>query len=511
MRLLVNDTLSTALLDDYEQHVEQIDTSIDLMLQDGGLGGARELSKVAEFMAVLQMDSGITWKHIVREQAKRMAQIPEGERRITWQIGNEISAAAVSKAYRLWSGEDSATVGEGIDYDNFIIPMYVEYNLAPSVEAIDSASVDVFGEPNRIRIACGSLTNATSSKAREWLDSLMNYTVEGLYAPTLKGKKVSELVDMVTVHYTGAGSSALNELKEQFLNRDRIKAVWSTEEVGIRAAEGGKGAVKGLLVTARYLEWWMINSLTPDQWRTNYYGWNTGPVGTKLSEALSDLYGFIGPAGLRLPDTGGIDAGNPGLETHAFITSDSAKGLLFVSFQQSKPSLDTVAIMDTLFFSGADWANVSNITVMSYSPVGRETVPVVLETNAERKSIIFPEGYTVGSDRMLVANLIFSDSGGGVAMEDSDFAMPLDSFGLNAMPNPFNPTVQLSFQAPFKGIATLAAFSIAGVKVAEWTIGCGAGEKQMVEWNTSKWPSGCYLFMIKINAWRASRRLTLIK
>ena len=66
--------------------------------------------------------------------------------------------------------------------------------------------------------------------------------------------KVYELIHIITIHYMMGNSSAnvwekLINTYSTWFGTGRIRGIWSTEEVGIRAATEGRGASVGAKAT----------------------------------------------------------------------------------------------------------------------------------------------------------------------------------------------------------------------------------------------------------------------
>jgi hypothetical protein len=326
-------TINQSLLENSFQNLNTLNTDIDILQLVGGLGSARDTTQVINWMNFIEQDNGQKWKDIVYEQSLKLTSITEANNRIYWQIGNEISSPAYSKTIRYWQGQP---FGDGIPYDDFVIPYYVENFLAPTIEAIDLASTDAYGEAGQINICLGSLTNASSNNAQIFLNQLLNYEIVGNNSSSLAGKKVSDLIHIISIHYT-AGTAATTEWEtildhyKSYTNTGRIKGVWSTEEVGIKTAFGGAGGLIGSLATFRYLEWAIKNGYTSGEVRTNYYGWNTGNTITTTNTFNQFLYDYIGNDKLanisKLATT--INATNQ-TEFHSFITKGQNKKVLAI-------------------------------------------------------------------------------------------------------------------------------------------------------------------------------------
>ena len=198
-------TIDTVKLNSLYNSLATINPSVDIMQLDGGLGQAKDTIKSKAFYKYYKSRFCNFWKSLVYKQCNKLAQLPNSENRLYYQLGNEISSAALSSSLRYAQG---MSYSSGSDYDHFIIPSFVELYMAPTIEAIDSSSVFNFGAKGKIKICLGSITNAGNQKAKPFLDSLLNYTIKGTYAPSLAGKRVYELIHIITIHYMMGNSSA---------------------------------------------------------------------------------------------------------------------------------------------------------------------------------------------------------------------------------------------------------------------------------------------------------------
>ncbi|MEW6507707.1 MAG: T9SS type A sorting domain-containing protein [Bacteroidota bacterium] len=500
------------MLDSLENTMSRVPTNIDIMTTEGGLGSARDTARVNAYMRFIESDQAQTWKEVVRQQSVRLALLPNGSSRIYWQIGNEISSQSYSKTLRLWNGQDPNKVGDGQPYDMFIIPLYVEYLLAPTVEAIDSASVAVLGARGRIKICLGSITNAHNPNARVWGDSLLNYQIAGTFAPSIAGKRVYELVHLITLHYVMgvAPTSSWQTIMDGFktwVGRGSITGIWSTEEVGIRAATRGAGAVVGSLVTARYLNWCITNNLSPLQVRTNYYGWNQGPSGTRVDEANQTVYDFLGPTRLALVEAAQVIYDFPNLESHAFLSENKSKGVIFTFLERG--SVDT-GYVSLLTLPKKAWGNISSATAHVFTTSGHQVVPLALTTTGDsfrlQPATTIPLGREVAIIIHIATSPLTTVNEGGVQL--------LHSFALEQnYPNPFNPTTTIRFSLPQSGHVTLKVYDILGREVAILVDEYKRPGRYSSTFYTlrSTLPSGVYFYQLTAGNFYQVRKAILIR
>ncbi len=431
--------LDSSLLENTFERLNELDEHIDILQLDGGLGSARDSAKVADYMAFIASDSGLTWKHIVYNQSLKMMLLPSAQERMYWQIGNEISSPAYSGNLRKWQGEINPN---SRDYDEFIIPYYVENYFAPTAEAIDSASKEAYGQKGLIKIALGSITNAGSQGARDFTEQLLNYEITGTYAPSLRGKKVYELIHLITVHYI-MGNSRTESWREaisyftNWIGEERIEGVWSTEEVGIKASEGNAGAAVGAVNTARYLTWAIENNFDANALRTNYYGWNTGTPGTRVTNFNDTLFNFLGHTPLQLIDITNTNiTASVKLEAHSFANTEGSKSMI-ISYPERSANQDGSTV-ENFELSRSFWPSITSLKIYKYDTLGLTPLDYSIITSPEYSRVNFTTpvelDFKAGILLMIEGNYITSNN-------------PLSNIKdkLSLVPNPCDHIAHLTF------------------------------------------------------------------
>jgi len=250
----------------------------------------------------------------------------------------------------------------------------------------------------------GSLTNAGGNGAVLWLDSLLNYTVTGTYAPALAGKKVYELIDIISIHYmmgtvsTAVWKSKIDGYRNNWFGVGKIKGIWSTEEVGIKVANSGRGAAVSAAAGSRYLEWALLNNYSPYQCRTNYYGNGTGPANTTANELHQEIYNFLGPSYVSLVDSNAVIYDNPNVESHAFLSSDSTKGVIYTLLKVSPPMTGYISKIKITDFA---MGNIIGATSHHFSSSGHQIINPSLTSSLDTFIInminpqVLDSGYSV--------------------------------------------------------------------------------------------------------------------
>lgn len=265
----------------------------DIIMQIGGMGSAKlnhddpsqPNPSFVTYMDNVIADGGQQWRDAVKTRVREISDATSNSgHALYWQIGNEINAASYLSNIRLYFGDDSLQ----------IIPVYVEYFLAPTLAAIQEAEAQGGAD---IHVALGSIAGFSNDRAVTFVNDLLNYSIQGDMAASLAGRKVHELIDLLTVHYHfGAGTQQqpsqwqehINQLQQQWV-RDNIVGIWTTEEVGIQAAERGDGAAGALRVFSHFVSWVHDNDLSPTQGRVFYYGTEAGPAGQRISDAMDTI------------------------------------------------------------------------------------------------------------------------------------------------------------------------------------------------------------------------------
>ena len=152
----------------------------------------------------------------------------------------------------------------------------------------------------------GSIVNLSNREA--FLNSLLNYKIVGSYASSYADRFVYDVVDTVSIHYTvttPAWKIVLDNFRNQYLPggvpSTRIRALWTTEEIGVNVAEQGYGMAAALRGIARYSSWWQANNLSPDDVHVFFWGSDINkPLSgtcagcTSVDQDMPLLYNFAG-------------------------------------------------------------------------------------------------------------------------------------------------------------------------------------------------------------------------
>jgi hypothetical protein len=359
-----------------------------ILLPVGGLDSGRGQAQVEAFLNQVKRDRAKTWKKIVYDQAIALTKVPGGSSRIAWQIGNEINSKKMAENIHDWAKDGKENLSPN---DESIIPYYVEYYLAPTVEAIRKASQDSLGSDNRILIVLGSIANAYNPNSRLWLDRLLKYRVKGTYAKSLADRSVAELVNIIAVHYLVSSvdeswQPALDDLWNRWIGKGRVVGLWSTEELGKKRAMNGEGASTTLKVAARYLHWWGVRGIQPEAGRVSFWGWRlSGNPGTSGNDGMQSLYKFLGDSPVREINKGlDVESERP-METYLFQSVKQSRKRIAVVWsrvdsarKQVREQSSDVARPKTFLISAEGWQGKIKATLQVFSPQGILTIPATV-------------------------------------------------------------------------------------------------------------------------------------
>ncbi|MEW6006004.1 MAG: T9SS type A sorting domain-containing protein [Stygiobacter sp.] len=512
-RFLIDTTTSqidTTKLNNVYQSLLTLDTTVDILQLDEGLESARDTANVVKWMEMIEADSGKFWKSIVYQQTLKLTGLSNSQKRVYWQIGNEISSHAYSQTIRYW--KEGVNIN-GYDYDQFVIPYYVENYLAPTVEAIDSASKAVYNDIGMINICLGSITNAHNINAQQFLDSLLNYRIVGVNAPSLSDKYVYELIHIITIHYamgTANTSDWLNNINwyKNWSGIGRIRGVWSTEEVGIRAATDNKGGFASSIATSRYLEWSINNQYNAQDVRTNYYGWNKGTTSSSVKTFNDTLFSMLGNVKLiNVPNTAtpfSLSQGN--LEYHSFLSEDKEKGIV-IAFPERSQSQNQATIQKVML-NHSSWGNITGAKVYTYGVNGINPVNVTINDFNDSTIIIFPNKEILDYYTGLLIYLQTSEITG----VNDLFAQIPETFQLyQNYPNPFNPSTTIRFSLPQREYITLKVYDALGREVGALVNGELNPGEQVAVFDANRFPSGIYFYRLTARQFSQTRKAVLMR
>ena len=192
---------------------------------------------------------------------------PEAQKHLYFQWGDDINSQQLgtTPTARLIH----ATPRHGVAYKrNANQPAdalaYAENYLAPAIEATHKASTDLFGEPGKIPVMMGSCARAGLAENRDWFRTILDHTLTGEMAPSLKGKRVIDLIDYLTVNHPFADADDITPLQALWNTYGKqIRGLWITEEFGASPRNDTQLTTR----IALFLEWVAANQLDAQQTR----------------------------------------------------------------------------------------------------------------------------------------------------------------------------------------------------------------------------------------------------
>ena len=237
-----------------------------------------------------------------------------------------------------------------------MIPYYVEYFFAPTAEALLEQSQIFYGDQDSIPIVLGSIGNSSSADARSYLTDVLDYEIQGTFAPSLAGKLMHEAVDIVTVHYPGSGDNVALGWSE-WAGRGSVRAFWTIEVLGRSVSEANKGAATAPRILGEHLGFIEQFELTPEQARVSFWGWQIdgGNEDARADEFLTTTSDFLGDTRVEL-----LDAGNMVLEAtfssaaevYGYRSAaDDSKTMLTITFSDQVGEFSGITI-DKVGWSG---------------------------------------------------------------------------------------------------------------------------------------------------------------
>ncbi|MFQ5810389.1 MAG: hypothetical protein ACE5JM_12275 [Armatimonadota bacterium] len=264
---------------------------------------------------------GAYWKDLVYHFVKTFNSGEFAEHPVLhWQLGNEINGVG---HFNIRMVDEELTKGptrwREFNQDEQI-DAYVELHFAPTAEAILRAAHEVYGDESPVKIVLGSVANFRNPRSREWLGKLLETEIKGARAPTLKGKRVWEVADIMSFHYLVTAAppewpEALDELYQRWIAAGRMEGMWATEEHGAN----GRGAVTTVRTGLRWLWWWGEQAWEKGRGRVFMWGDDRGKPGGRGRLGSEILYAFFGERPIRNAE--GISVNVPavdGLETYGF-------------------------------------------------------------------------------------------------------------------------------------------------------------------------------------------------
>ncbi len=245
---------------DYREIILQgVKSDIDLIFIAGQVNARQE-----QRVKFLMDKKGVYYKDLLYALYSycNTGELADRRTEIFWEIGNEPNSSQRFSLRDISGGEHVLGSPEHARD-------YVEYYLAPSVEALRAAAKNAYGDPGRVKVLMGSASGILRPVNQDFLEVLLNTTIKGEHAPTLAGKKAWEVIEALVIHYSVGDRHVLQTLYDKWIATGKIREFWSTEELGTR----GRGDYAVALVAMRYLDFMTENDWgTPPRGRVIFWG-----------------------------------------------------------------------------------------------------------------------------------------------------------------------------------------------------------------------------------------------
>lgn len=334
---------------------------------------------LANFLNAIESDNGLQHYKDIKAQANSLILARDlagwSDAKIYWQLGNEINNKIFSTLFKNWAntngkpyphpnstGEPGKDFETGVDNvitstDQGYIGYMLEYCVAPAIKALNEINASL-PDNKKIIIMTGSLANSRGKDNRNWMNTVINYKFAGTYVPEFKDKRLYELIDGVTHHYlfgeyrqfpdpSNDGLTRHEVLKSMFdlwtdtsKPNNRIKYIYTTEEIGGKCSSSGRAAYHAVIVALSYVDFFQKYGIEPAKGRGIFYGVEATTTGVNKN-FVSGAFGlnyleYLIPNRtlIRRPDIL-VSENNPLLEKYAFVTD---KNEVLIAFHTPSPS-----------------------------------------------------------------------------------------------------------------------------------------------------------------------------
>jgi len=500
MSLLEAPSLITSL----KESVQEVIATNNIIIPTSGFG-----ANMSEFLNFIYSGNDSLWKATIRFQIDSLAPLTDSANQIFYQQGNEITKNSISEAIHIWADSIGIPIdGTPMTRDEAVIPFYVEYNLAPTTEAIKSASLANYGDKDAIPIVLGSIGNASNSQARSWLDSLLNYIIKGTYAPTLAGKKVYEIVNIITVHYIAGDHAYLDEIWGKWNGVGTIEGIFTTEEIGRGAGDGGIGAARAIRLFGRYATWYYQNNMTPAQGRYSIWGWGLEGENpqTSADEGFKTIKAFLSEESvIPVPETLIINSQQPNdVEGYLLQSGLGNKRIITLS------ALDkTTPLVEGISMGTQEFGSSVSAEMHLFNKTGHFIINLGSVIADSLITITFPEPVDLSDAASL---LIFINLDNTTDINDDMGIGQPGNFRLSHnYPNPFNPSTTIRFSIPQQEKVSLKIIDVLGRIIAVLVNGILPAGEHSVLFDAHNLASGIYFYSLSSGNFINTKKLILLK
>ena len=319
--------------------------------------------------------------------------------RIVWELGDAINTPAGFSLRE--PGADGPATATNPN-------AYVQLYLAPAVEAIRAASKELFGDERRVKVVLGGVADIARPASRDFLDALLDAGIDGEHAPTLKGRRVFEVIDAINVLGSAADPALLGALHAKWIASGKVRGLWATGELGPR----GQGDLAVAVASFRWLGFWSRREWNPLAARLIFRGdadWHPGTAtqGDDMEKHLGDLLQNHPLTALEdIRDVQAMSAG--AFEWHG-LRADAPGGerryaLLFIPDLTAQSALDAVKLLLPKDARGP-LVSVSAQSVPRHKAM--KSIDVKTSEDDAGLSVDF-EKFEVGPDEVILLEVVFA-------------------------------------------------------------------------------------------------------
>ncbi|HEY9827847.1 MAG TPA: hypothetical protein V6D19_20605 [Stenomitos sp.] len=393
---------------------------------DNHWDSAREPQVMIDLLSSVENDDAANLKSRMLYKVKNYSVWQNSKHKIWWQLGNEINSAYTLNSIRAWEQcktvpssskyncskvapasagfiKPSCTNATSTNNDPCTIPYYVEYYLAPAIEAIQQQEAQCGCQ---FPIVLGTVGTGYNPDSRAWLNRLLNYQIKSTqYAPSLTGKYVYQLVNVISTHYLATNQkffrvgnkrvyqpngwkNALDDLYDTWVGKGAIQGIWATEDVGVRATSEKKGSKLAVQVMGRYFHYWTARQMRPSQGKFSFYDWYTpgtftSPGPLTANETMTTLFKFLGDTPLKELSDPILDTVPDTAEAYSFQSVDSPNKRVFMLYNANSddPASQTAFqnLIRNFSIRNFGWSNAT-VQIHLFSPIGHRIITPTLQT-----------------------------------------------------------------------------------------------------------------------------------
>ena len=413
------------------------------------------------WQAGVDAESGIDGYEIYRDTAPGAAKLLKTVRRVT-EYTDMTNQENTTYYYRL-----KAFNGKGLRSAGFSN----EVSATTHADTVKPAVVSVQSRTTSVQICFNEKVEQASA------ENAGNYTIDN------------------SIQVTSASLQSDKKTVKLIVSPLAIETTYSLHISGIRD-QAAIANTMNPLDTAFSIPTHATISITADNVYELYF--NGRLVGSNSNWNNVEKYPVNLQAGKNVIAVKGIDIGAPG-GLLAEIGLDSSTAVLSGTSTAWKTSLQEQAEWTTTGFDDAAWTPATGIGAYGISPWGRIT-GMPAGTTAQW---IWGDG---GSDTVFFRYVI--DDFDDFDTDNEPGTITPENLDLTASPNPFNPSVHISYSLPQKAEVSLTLYNPQGKMVRKLAIGMASEGRHMLQVDAGGLASGIYICELKSSA--TAKRLKLV-